>query len=272
MIRLAVAGATGRMGRCILEMASSDERFEIAAALTEPRGFSPREFAQAKACGSVDLDVPYASKLETPCDVLIDFTVAAGTMAWLEVCTEKRIPMVTGVTGHTDEQLARIQAAADRIAILKAANFSVGINVILKIVGRLAKELGESYDVELVEAHHRGKVDAPSGTALAIVDEILAGGQGSSLPVPTGQERSGNVTFGRRGQVGQRPTGQIGIHSVRMGEVVGRHEVHFSGPGETVTIRHEAHSRSAFAAGALRAAAWIVGKQPGYYTMGDAID
>ncbi len=265
MIRLAVAGATGRMGRCVLEMASRDERFEIAAALTEV-GCSM--VGSGMRCG--DVDVPIVEKLETPCDVLIDFTVAAGTMAWLEVCVDRGIPMVTGVTGHTDNQLARIHAAADRIAILKAANFSVGINVILKIVGRLVKELGEGYDVELVEAHHRGKVDAPSGTALALVDELLAA---------TGRERSDNVTFGRRGpgrsdgcRVGQRPAGQIGIHSVRMGEVVGRHEIHFSGPGETVTLRHEAHSRSAFAAGALRAAAWIIDQQPGYYTMRDATD
>ena len=253
MIRLAVAGALGRVGRAALERAARDERFEIAAALTKP--------ACSSSCPTInvaDRDITVSETLGVDCDVLIDFTVADGTMAWLEVCRERRIAMVIGVTGHSDEQLARIKEAATVIPIVKATAFSVGIQSILGIVGPLARQLGEDYDVEIVEAHHRYKVDAPSGTALALADEIAAA---------TRRSRD-DVVFGREGAVGEKPTGQIGIHAVRMGEIVGYHEIHFSGPGETITLRHTAHSRAAFTTGALRAAAWIVGQRPALYTLG----
>lgn len=257
VIRLTVAGATGRTGRCVLELASHDERFEIAAALTKPE--CP---TIGSTVGVGDRAVVVSEILDTTCDVLIDFTVADGTTAWLEVCRERRIPMVIGATGHSDHQLSQIKEAAGAIPILKATNFSVGIQAILNIVGRMARELGERYDLEIVETHHRHKVDAPSGTALTLVEQIAAA---------TGRTAADDVIFGRHGQVGRRPTGQIGVHAVRMGELVGCHEIHFSGPGETVTVRHTAHSRDTFAAGALRAAAWIVGKPPGLYAMRDAV-
>jgi 4-hydroxy-tetrahydrodipicolinate reductase len=216
--------------------------------------------------------------------------------------------MVIGATGHSDDALGRIREAAGRIPILKAANFSVGINVILSLVTHLTKELGEAYDVEVVEGHHRDKPDAPSGTALALVDELLAArgrkrGEPRNLAShPRGRRQSASrglqsasssthakacgapgaaavshanaqeqVVFGRHGRAGRRPAGQIGVHSLRLGGVIGWHEVHFSGLGETVTVRHTTHSREMFAAGALRAAAWIVGKRPGLYTLGDVI-
>ena len=257
MIRLAIAGATGRTGRCLLETAARDERFEVTAALTQAG--DPLSGSTLR-CGLKD--VPIVERLEVPCDVLIDFTVADGTMAWLEVCCERRLPMVIGATGHSEGQLARIREASGRIPILKAANFSMGINAILALVSRLSKELGEEYDVEIVEAHHRHKVDAPSGTALAMAEEILAG---------RGEPRDGAVILGRSGQVGSRPPGQIGIHALRMGDFVGRHEIHFGGPGETITIQHSAYSRETFAAGALRAASWIIGKSPGFYSMRDVL-
>ncbi len=252
MIRLAVAGALGRVGRDALEHAAGDERFEIAAALTKP--------ACSSSCSTIhfaDRDITVSERLSAECDVLIDFTVADGTMAWLEVCRERRIAMVIGVTGHSDEQLTRIKEAATVIPIVKATAFSVGIQSLLAIVGPLARQLGEDYDVEIIEAHHRYKVDAPSGTALALADEIAAA---------TGRSRD-DVVFGREGAVGEKPPGQIGIHAVRMGEIVGYHEIHFSGPGETITLRHTAHSRAAFTTGALRAAAWIVGQRPALYTL-----
>lgn len=257
MIKLAVSGAAGRTGRAVLAMALADEQFEITAALTEP--------ADPFAGSSIrigDGEVLVVKTLDVPCDVLVDFSVAAGTMAWLGVCRERGIPMVIGATGHDDDQLARIRRVADAIPVLKATNFAVGIQAILNVIGRLATELGEAYDTEIVEAHHRHKVDAPSGTALTLAEQIARAKGGDS---------KSELVFGRRGQVGERPTGQIGIHAVRMGEGVGWHEVHFSGPGETVTIRHAAHSRDTFAAGALRAAAWIIDKPPGLYSMRDVI-
>ena len=254
MIRLAIAGATGRTGECVLRMALADDRFEVVAALG------------AGGCATIgttlcvgDDEVEIAETLDVPCDVLIDFTVAAGTMAWLDVCLAKGMPLVTGVTGHDEGQLADIHAASRRIPILAASNFSIGIHAIAVTLKQLAAQLGDDYDVEIVETHHRHKVDSPSGTALHLADTIADA---------TGRTRD-HVVFGRHGVVGERPHGQIGVHAVRMGELVGRHEVHLSGPGETVTIRHEAHSRDTFAAGALRAAAWLVGRPAGLYSMRD---
>lgn len=257
IVRLAIAGATGRTGRCVLEAAARDGRFEIAAALTSP-GCSLS--GTSVAAGSADVLI--TETLDAPCDVLVDFTVADGTMAWLEVCRSRDLAIVTGVTGHTEDQLARIHHAAGEIPILRASNFSVGIQTIMNIVGQVARALGEGYDVEIVETHHRHKVDAPSGTALALADEIAAA---------TGRSRSDHAVYGRPGSTGERPARQIGIHAVRMGDQAGQHEIHFSGPGETVTIRHTAHSRDTFASGALRAAAWIVGKPAGLYSMRDVM-
>ena len=257
MIELAVAGASGRMGRCTLELASRDERFVIAAALTDK---------DCPSCGSRmrlgDQELRVTRNLETPCDVLIDFTTAPGTMAWLDVCKQLKIPMVIGATGHDDAQLGGVREAADIMPIVKAVNFSIGVQLILEAAGRLARELGEDYDIEVTETHHRDKIDAPSGTALAIVDEILR---------TSGRIGDDRVVFGRHGETGVRPRGQIGVHSLRLGETVGQHEVHFSGSGETITLGHTVHSRETFAAGALRAAVWVIGKKPGLYSLRDTI-
>ena len=256
MIRLAVAGATGRMGRCVLERASQDQRFAITAALT-----ASGDTTVGSPVRVGDGDVTITDSLEGECDVLIDFTVAAGTMAWISVCERRAMPLVIGATGHDDRQLARIREASRVIPIVKATNFSVGIYAILGFIGKLVSDLGEDYDVEIIETHHHHKVDAPSGTALTLVDRIAAA-RGATLA---------NVVFGRHGQVGERPAGQIGVHAVRLGETVGQHEIQLSGLGETVSIRHTAHSRSTFAAGALRAAAWVVGKKAGLYSMEDVL-
>lgn len=256
MIRLAVAGAVGRMGRCVLELAKRDDRFAVVAALTKP------------GCAMVGRQLPVgdgvtvSETLDTDADVLIDFTVADATKAWLNICRERKIPMVIGSTGHSDAQLAEINTAANQMPILMASNFSVGIQALAKIVGTLAAELGEAYDIELIETHHRHKIDAPSGTALMLLDEIAKA---------TGRSRETSAVYGRHGRTGARPAGQIGVHSVRMGEIIGQHEIHISGPGETITIRHSAHSRDAFAHGALRGAAWLVGRQAGLYSMRDVV-
>jgi 4-hydroxy-tetrahydrodipicolinate reductase len=273
MIRLAVTGATGRMGRCALELASRDERFELAAALAAP-GCS----MNGTTLRIGDRDVRIAERLECECDVLIDFSLPEGTMAWLDVCERREIPMVIGVTGHDDRQLAQIREAAHRIPIVLAANFSVGMNAVLGVLSQLARAIGAGYDIEIVETHHRHKADAPSGTALTIVEELRraldqfrdreGAEQNAASPLVGGAP----VVFGRHGKTGDRPAGQIGVHAVRMGDVVGQHEIHFSGCGETIAIRHTAHSRETFAAGALRAAAWIVSQGAGFYAMRDVLN
>ena len=267
MIRLAVAGATGRMGQSVLEVAAGDARFEIAAALTEPG---------CPLAGSTirlgDHSLTIVEKLEADCDVLIDFTVAEGTMALLRTAVPRGMPMVIGATGHDAEQLRGIAEAAGTIPIVKASNFAVGVQAILGVLGRLVTELGDGYDVEIVETHHRHKIDAPSGTALTIVEEIrkARGRSPQFCPLTDDTEEGkprGKVVFGRYGRTGERSPDEIGVHAIRMGETVGCHEIHFSGHGETVTIGHTAHSRETFAAGALLAAAWVVGKPPGLYSM-----
>ena len=257
MIELAVAGASGRMGQAVLSLAAGDERFSVSAALVEPG---------CPTCGTTmrlgDRDVTIADKMATSCDVLIDFTVPSGTMRWLGHCERAKVPMVIGATGHDEDQLARIHLATSTIPIVKAANFSVGVSVITDLAARLARQLGDDYDIEIVETHHRHKIDAPSGTALAILDEILRA---------TGRTREEHVVFGRHGETGTRPAGQIGVHALRLGETVGHHEIQFSGQGESITIRHAVDSRAPFAAGALRAAAWVVGRQTGLYSMRDLL-
>jgi 4-hydroxy-tetrahydrodipicolinate reductase len=245
------------MGRCTLELASYDERFTVMAALTD-RG--------CPTCGTTirvgGQELTVTEKMDAACEVLIDFTTASGTMAWLDVCKRLGIPMVIGATGHDADQLALIHETARVIPIVKAVNFSVGVQKIIEAAARLAKELGAEYDIEVTETHHRHKIDAPSGTALAIVDEILRA---------TKRTTGDHVVFGRQGETGPRPPGQIGVHSLRLGDTIGRHEVHFSGHGETITLQHTVHTRETFAAGALRAAAWIVGKDPGLYSMSDLL-
>ncbi len=257
ILRLAIVGATGRVGRVTLEAALLDERFEVVAALSS---MDDPSCGQQLRVGSQD--VPIVAKLACDCDVLIDFSNASGTMSWLAVCRERGIAMVVGATGHDESQLRSIRAAAQDIPIVIAPNCSAGVAAMESLVGRLSEVLGKDYDIEIIETHHKNKVDAPSGTALALRDALSGASAG---------EDNRDVVYGREGKTGARPSGQIGIHAVRMGDIVGRHEIHFSGCGETLTLRHEAHSRHTFATGALRAAVWIVGKSPGWYGMADVL-
>ncbi len=261
MIQLAIAGAAGRMGSRIYALASTDPRFEVAAMLERTGHPAIGEDAGERA-GIGQTHLPIQDRTETEFDVLIDFSSPAGTIHWLEYCLTCRRPMVIGTTGHTPDQLAEIDSAAHAIPVLKAANMSVGVNLLFKLAGQVAAALGDEYDVEIVEAHHRFKVDAPSGTAIALRDAIIQA---------TGRDPDADVVYGRRGQTGQRPRRQIGIHALRLGDTVGDHEIHFAALGETITLKHSAHTRDTFAQGALRAAAWLAGKPPGRYHMHDVL-
>ncbi|MBI3832873.1 MAG: 4-hydroxy-tetrahydrodipicolinate reductase [Planctomycetes bacterium] len=262
VIQLVVAGAAGRMGRCVLEAVAIDSRFEIAAALV----------AQNDSRAGTEIEVghrrvrlanhwtPHKQSTSTqhPMTALIDFTVAVGTMHWLPVCEEFRVPMVIGSTGHDESQVAKIRRAAEYIPILMAANFSTGLRVLLRLLPQFLRGLGTDTDIEIVETHHRRKIDAPSGTAR----EILKSLRGNS-------DENADIIHGRHGATGPRNAGQIGIHSVRLGDAVGTHAIHFGLKGETITVRHTAQSREAFAVGALDAAAWLVHQPPGFYTTID---
>jgi 4-hydroxy-tetrahydrodipicolinate reductase len=257
--RLAIAGATGRTGRRILEAALDDPRFEIVRALT---------VATDPWCGRAlpvhDTMVPLSDDVPDDCtfDAFVDFTLPEGTMRWLKVCLEQRRPMIIGTTGLSGMEETKVRKAAQSIAIVRSPNFSIGVQVLRQAAQLLARQLGAEFDIEIVETHHRHKVDAPSGTALELLDDLLA---------VHGRRREQDANFGRAGQPGARPEGQIGVHAVRMGEIIGKHEVQFGGSGETVTLSHTVHSRAAFAAGALRAAAWVRHQPPGLYSFADVL-
>ncbi|MHC5111326.1 MAG: 4-hydroxy-tetrahydrodipicolinate reductase [Planctomycetota bacterium] len=253
MIQVAVAGGMGRLGASILHAAVVHDDFDPVASLV--RGGDARIGTPLRVGNQ---DVMVADRLGVPCDVIIDASTPAGTMEWLGVCERLEIPLITGVTGHDDVQQKRLEEVAKVIPVLHASNFSVGMRVLIRAAALLAEQLGDDYDIEVVEHHHRYKADAPSGSALAIVDGISS---------RTGRGGPDARIYGREGQGGPRPAGHIGIHAVRMGDVVGRHEVHFGGAGETVTLTHHVQSRGTFALGALRAAAWALDQPPGWYSM-----
>jgi len=260
---LAITGAAGRMGRCLIRLAAVDPALRLAAALENADNTSLSQDAGTLA-GGKPLGLNIATEWTTPADVLIEFSSPPGTLHWLDQCIERNTPIVIGTTGHSEDQLARIRAAASKIPVLKSPNMSVGVNVLLRAAKLLAKTLDESYDVEIVETHHRFKADAPSGTAIALRDAVIdarrEAGRGES-----------NVIYGRHGQSGQRPAGEIAVHALRLGDTIGEHTLAFGNLGETITLAHSAHSRDTFAAGALHAAKWIAGKPPGFYTVQDVL-
>ncbi len=260
--RVGVTGACGRMGSLIIRLVSEDKSLALAAALEAP-GHPKLSEDAGLACGlGRALGVKLASELDTHVDVLVDFSLPAGTMAALDVCAKDKIPMVVGTTGLSDPQRAWLTDAAKKIPIVYAPNFSVGVNLLLSIVGNVAKTLGDDYDCEIVEMHHRFKKDAPSGTALKLAEAIAKA---------TDRELKKEAVFGREGAVGERRRGEIGILALRGGDVVGDHTVTFATPGERIELTHKATSRETFARGALRAAKFVVDKKPGLYSMLDVL-
>ena len=261
MTKIAITGAAGRMGRRIAALAIESEQFDIAAA-TEAPGHPAlgRDIGELAGVGA--FGVPVTDGLgEARPDVLIDFSLPEGTMAFLPVCRDRGMAMVIGTTGLTESQLAEIADAAGQIPIVRAANMSVGVNLLLKLVAEVAAALGDDYDIEIAETHHRFKKDAPSGTAIALARSICDA---------TGRDYGEAAVLGRGGQQ-PRQKGEIGMHALRVGDTVGEHAVSFGNLGETVTLAHSAHTRDTFARGALRAAQWLAGKPAGLYDMQDVL-
>jgi 4-hydroxy-tetrahydrodipicolinate reductase len=250
-MRVAVAGAGGRMGRALIDAVLADRDLALAAAL-DAAG-SP---ALGQPAGSLTIGSDLGALAGA--EVLVDFTRPEGTLAHLEACLQHGKPMVIGTTGFSDVQKARIAEGARRLPIVFSPNFAIGVNVVFRLAQTAAAALGDAYDVEIVEAHHRHKVDAPSGTALKL-GELVAGALGRDL---------GKVaTHGRSGDTGERPARAIGFHAIRGGDIVGEHTVIFAGAGERVEIAVRSYSRMTYAAGALRAAKWLRGRAPGLYDM-----
>jgi len=262
-LRIAIAGSAGRMGRTLLEAVAQSDDLRLHAALE--RSDSPFIGKDAgESIGSpngvrITADVEAALQ---GCDALIDFTRPEGTLAHLQSCLRHGVRMVIGTTGFNPEQKARIQQAAARIAIIMAPNMSVGVNLVFKLLESAAKVLAEGYDIEIIEAHHRHKVDAPSGTALRM-GEVIAQALGRDLKT--------HAVYGREGVTGERKNTTIGFATVRGGDIVGDHTALFAGIGERVEITHKASSRATFALGALRAARFLADKKSGLFDMQDVL-
>ncbi|MBX3604419.1 MAG: 4-hydroxy-tetrahydrodipicolinate reductase [Piscinibacter sp.] len=262
-VRVAVAGASGRMGRMLIEAVRADAGLALSGAL-DIAG-SPALGQDACAFLGTASGVAITADLRAGLagsDVLIDFTRPEGTLAHLAVCRELGVRAVIGTTGFSEAQKAQIAEHARALGIVFAPNMSVGVNVVLKLLDVAARALNEGYDIEVIEAHHRHKVDAPSGTALKM-GEVLAGALGRDL--------KDCAVYAREGVTGERDPSTIGFATVRGGDIVGDHTVLFAGTGERVEIRHQATSRANFAQGALRAARFVAGRGPGLYGMDEVL-
>ena len=262
-LKIAIAGASGRMGRALLESVLQARDLKLAAALERSGhaslGKDAGELVGAPCGVKVTDDL---AKAAGACDVLVDFTLPAGAMEHVAACRKAGARMVIGTTGFSDAQKQDIAAAARDAAIVMAPNFSVGVNVALRLLDVAARALDKGYDVEIFEAHHRHKVDAPSGTALRM-GEVVAQALGRDLKKV--------AVYGREGVTGERKDETIGFTTVRGGDVVGDHSVMFIGAGERLEVSHRASSRANFANGALRAARWVAAKKGGLFDMADVL-
>jgi 4-hydroxy-tetrahydrodipicolinate reductase len=267
MIRAVVTGAAGRMGSQIVRAVRDAEEFDLVGA-TERPGTAAIGLDAGLAAGLGMLEVPVVDSLEKALrqagkvDVVIDFTTTDASLRHAAVCLEHGTALVVGSTGFTPEARAKMAATAQTIPLVMAPNMSIGVNLLIRVAGEIAEVLGPSFDVEIIELHHRHKIDAPSGTALRLAEVVAE---------KLGRNPATDVTYARKGTIGERPQGQIGVQTLRGGDVVGEHTVMFIGEGERLELTHRAAAREQFANGAVRAARFLHGKPPGLYTMADVL-
>ena len=263
-MRVAVVGAAGRMGRNLIQAVNQHDGLELTAATERPDGsWVGMDAGEMAGVGKLGVPISHSlTKVLDQFDVVIDFTGPAATMIHLDICREHGKKMVIGTTGLSDEQKLRIQDSAEDIGIVFAPNMSVGVNLCFKLLELAAKVMGEGSDIEIIEAHHRHKVDAPSGTALRM-GEVIADTLDRDLAEV--------AVYGREGQTGARDPKTIGFETIRAGDVVGEHTVWFATEGERVEISHKASSRMTFANGAARAAAWLERHDRGLFDMQDVL-
>ncbi|CAN7194834.1 4-hydroxy-tetrahydrodipicolinate reductase [Caballeronia sp. LjRoot31] len=262
-MKIAIAGALGRMGRMLIETVLKDANATLAGALD--RTGSPQLGQDAGAFLGQETGILLTDNIEqvfANADLLIDFTRPEGTLVHLEAALRHNVKMVIGTTGFSDEQKVRLRAAGETIGIVFAPNMSVGVNVTLKLLEFAAKHFAEGYDIEIIEAHHRHKVDAPSGTALAM---------GETIAHALGRELKDCAVYGREGVTGERDPSTIGFAAIRGGDIVGDHTVLFAGIGERVEITHKSSNRLSYAQGSLRAAHFLAGRERGFFDMQDVL-
>jgi 4-hydroxy-tetrahydrodipicolinate reductase len=262
-MRIAIAGASGRMGRMLIEATQRDDAAVLVAALDRPDapaiGEDATAFLGSRSGVLIGSDVDQAL---AQADFLIDFTRPEATLAHLDACLRHRVKMIIGTTGFSDAQRARLQEASHGLAIVFAPNMAVGVNAVFRLLDVAARILNSGYDIEVIEAHHRMKVDAPSGTALRM-GEVVADALGRSL--------GDCAIYGREGHTGERDASTIGFSTIRGGDIVGDHTVLFAGIGERVEITHKAASRMPYALGSLRAARWLTTHDQGLFDMQDVL-
>jgi 4-hydroxy-tetrahydrodipicolinate reductase len=263
-MRLAIAGAAGRMGRVLTRIVHETPGAEVAGGI-EPKGSAHVGADMGVLAGIGPLDVTISDDplaLFTRIDGIIDFTVPQATIALAELSAQARIVHVIGTTGIGEDGDAKIRAAARHARIVKSGNMSLGVNLLAVMVRKVAAALGEDFDIEVLEMHHKHKIDAPSGTAL-LLGQAAAEGRGIELKSRSVRSRDGHT--------GARPVGDIGFATLRGGSVVGEHTVMFAGPAERIELTHKAESRDIFARGAVRAALWGMDRKPGLYSMIDVL-
>lgn len=263
-IKVGVIGAGGRMGRMLIEAVQNNPKTILNAAI-ERQGSSLVGADAGEVAAIGRLEVQIVDELEAvinDIDVLIDFSLPDATEKNMQVCAEHNVAMVIGTTGFNEAQEQVLAKASGKIAIVYAGNYSTGVNLSLKLLGMAAKAFGNEADVEIIEAHHKHKIDAPSGTAYMMAEAVAEA---------RGQNLKDVAIYGREGQTGERESGTIGIHAVRGGEIVGDHTVMFIADGEVVEITHRARERMTFAAGAVRAATWVTEQAIGQYDMQDVL-
>lgn len=264
-LKIGIVGAGGRMGRQLIQAVQNAQGVKLGAAF-ERQGSSLVGADAGEVAGIGSIGVKIADDLRSQAenfDLLIDFTRPEGTLAHLEFCVANGKKMVIGTTGFDDAGKAAIKTAAEKTGIVFASNYSVGVNLVFKLLEKAAKVMGDYCDIEVIEAHHRHKVDAPSGTALSM---------GEHIAKTLGRDLKTHGVFAREGITGERKRNEIGFATIRAGDVVGEHSVWFADEGERVEIAHKASSRMTFAKGAVRAAKWLENKQNGLFDMTDVLD
>ena len=263
-IKVGVIGAGGRMGRMLIEAVQDNSQTILNAAI-ERQGSSlvGADAGEVAAIGRLEVQIVDDLKVViNDIDVLIDFSLPDATEQNMQICAANNVAMVIGTTGFNEQQEQVLAKASEKIAIVYAGNYSTGVNLSLKLLGMAAKAFGEDADVEVIEEHHKHKIDAPSGTAYMMAEAVAEA---------RGQNLKDVAVYGREGQTGERKAGTIGIHAIRGGEIIGDHTVMFIADGEVVEITHRARARMTFAAGAVRAATWVIKQEVGQYNMQDVL-
>lgn len=264
MVRIAIAGAAGRMGRNLVKAAHQNSGASVGAGSERPES-SLVGVDVGELCGEGRFDVALVddlSKAIEEFDVIVDFTAPVSTLANIELCKRHGKKLIIGTTGFSEEEKQVIDAASKEMPIVMAPNYSVGVNLVFKLLEKAAKVMGDYCDVEIVEAHHRHKVDAPSGTAIGM-GEAIAGAMGNDL--------NDVAVWSREGITGERTKDEIGFATIRAGDIIGEHTAMFADIGERVEITHKATDRMTFANGAIKAAVWLNDKPAGFYTMTDVL-